>query len=152
MDRLTIRCDLGLAEVEQTAIVVPDDKEGLYDIYDLSNDWKEEWAHKLLEKIILKLADYEDTNLTPAQLQEIDKMYAEKCKEVAKLEVYKDAINCFLNNEDVKVWIVWEDLQISDDVVSFEFLKDNAEEVGESIFFTRAGAEKALKEMKGGAE
>lgn len=55
-------------------------------------------------------------------------------KEVAKLEVYKDVINCFLNNDDVKIWIIWEDLQISDDIVSFKFLKDNAEEVWESIF------------------
>jgi len=86
MQRLTIRCDLGLEEVEQTAIAVPDDKEGLYDIYDLANDWKEEWAHELLEKIILKLAEYEDLNLTPAQIQEIDSFYTEKCKEVAKLK------------------------------------------------------------------
>ena len=86
MERLTERCDLDLPEVEQTAIIVPDDREGLYDIYDLANNYTEEWAHKLLEKIILRLAEYEDTNLTPSQLKEIDTLYLEKCQEVNKLK------------------------------------------------------------------
>lgn len=61
-------------------------------------------------------------------------------------------INCFLYNEDVEIWIVWEGLEISNDVVSFEFIKNNAEEVGESIFFSQEEAEKKRDMLKGGAE
>jgi hypothetical protein len=32
------------------------------------------------------LAEYEDIGLTPGQLREIDKLYKEKCEEVAKLQ------------------------------------------------------------------
>lgn len=38
------------------------------------------------ETLCERLAEYEDTNLTPAQIQEIDKLYAEKCKEVEMLK------------------------------------------------------------------
>jgi hypothetical protein len=78
MERRTNRCNLGLTEVEQTAILVPDDKNGLYDIYDLANNYTEDWAHDLLEKIILKLASYEDTGLTPEQILEISDSYGEQ--------------------------------------------------------------------------
>lgn len=33
-----------------------------------------------------RLANYEETGLTPEQLQQIDRLYAEKCWEVAKLQ------------------------------------------------------------------
>lgn len=33
-----------------------------------------------------RLKEYEDIGLTPVQLREIDKLYAEKCKELAELE------------------------------------------------------------------
>lgn len=32
-----------------------------------------------------RLANYEDTGLTPEQIREIDRLYAEKCRELAKL-------------------------------------------------------------------
>ena len=36
-----------------------------------------------------RLAKYEDIGLTPEQLLEVDKLYAEKCREVAELQRYK---------------------------------------------------------------
>lgn len=39
-----------------------------------------------VQKAFDQLAKYEATNLTPEQILEIDKLYAEKCKEVAELE------------------------------------------------------------------
>lgn len=39
-----------------------------------------------VQKAFNQLAKYEATNLTPEQILEIDKLYAEKCKEVAELE------------------------------------------------------------------
>lgn len=32
-----------------------------------------------------RLAEYEDTGLTPVQIREIDRLYAEKCKEIAEI-------------------------------------------------------------------
>lgn len=37
-----------------------------------------------LWECIDKLGQYEDTGLTPEQIREIDRLYAEKCKEVAE--------------------------------------------------------------------
>lgn len=40
----------------------------------------------LLEKAYETMQEYESTGLLPEQLKEIDKLYAEKCEEVAKLQ------------------------------------------------------------------
>ncbi|MBO5208049.1 MAG: hypothetical protein J6B68_01755 [Lachnospiraceae bacterium] len=37
-------------------------------------------------KVCQKLGEYEDTGLTPEQIIEIDKLYAEKCKELADIK------------------------------------------------------------------
>ncbi len=97
-----------------------------------------------LTNILERLADYEDTNLTPAQLQEIDKLYAEKCKEVVEL---KEELKKYKENT-IPIWIIWEGFEITIDIVSLEYLKDNAEELGENIFLTREEDEKALAEME----
>ena len=41
------------------------------------------WNYK--KRLLESVGDYEDTGLTPEQIQEMDKLYAEKCKEVAEL-------------------------------------------------------------------
>lgn len=46
----------------------------------------EDGRFKVLEIIAGKLAAYEDTGLTPGQIREIDKLYAEKCKELAEYQ------------------------------------------------------------------
>lgn len=46
-----------------------------------------------------RLAEYEDIGLTPEQLLEIDRLYAEKCKELAELEK-----KSFSVIEMVKIW------------------------------------------------
>ncbi len=60
----------------------------------------------LLEKIAERLANceqrlkgYEDIGLTPKQLMEVDKLYAEKCKELAESEK-----RSFSGLEMVKIW------------------------------------------------
>ena len=37
------------------------------------------------KKALIQLKRYEDTGLTPEQIREIDRLYAEKCREVAEL-------------------------------------------------------------------
>lgn len=39
-----------------------------------------------LQEVLEKLAAYEDIGLTPEQLIEVDRLYAEKCKELTELE------------------------------------------------------------------
>lgn len=41
---------------------------------------------RLEQECFDRLAAYEDIGLTPEQLREVDKLYAEKCKKVAELE------------------------------------------------------------------
>lgn len=37
-------------------------------------------------KAVRKLAEYEDTGIAPEQVKEIDRLYAEKCRELAEQE------------------------------------------------------------------
>ena len=39
-----------------------------------------------INEIYERLAQYEDIGLTPEQLMQIDKMYADRCREIAELE------------------------------------------------------------------
>lgn len=46
---------------------------------------------------IKRLGEYEDTELTPEQIVEIDRLYREKCEEVEKL---KEQLNAKEKNND----------------------------------------------------
>ncbi|PWJ49336.1 hypothetical protein [Faecalicatena contorta] len=97
MERLTIYADMGLDDWEQTCYRVSFDPEGAYNILDLAfhygQDGDAECAN-ILQDISVRLKAYEDIGPTPEQLLEIDKMYSEKCREVAELraelKAYKD--------------------------------------------------------------
>lgn len=43
-----------------------------------------------VQKCFNRLAEYENTDLTPEQIKEIDRLYAEKCKELAEYKNSKD--------------------------------------------------------------
>ena len=43
------------------------------------------WSPNKKQELVDALAAYEDTGLTPEQIREIDRLYAEKCREVAEL-------------------------------------------------------------------
>mgnify|MGYP005761294567 CR=1 FL=1 len=44
------------------------------------------------QELVDALAAYEDTGLTPEQLRQIDRLYAEKCRELAELQQRNTAI------------------------------------------------------------
>lgn len=49
-------------------------------------DWEKSYYTKHnKQELVDALAAYEDTGLTPEQIREIDRLYAEKCREVAEL-------------------------------------------------------------------
>lgn len=50
--------------------------------------------HTYLEEVCEKLASYEDTGLTPERIIEIDKLFAEKCRELADERKKHEWIPC----------------------------------------------------------
>ena len=51
------------------------------------------------KKVCEALACYEDLGLTPEQIRGVDKLYAEKCKEVAELKKELDEAQRFIEND-----------------------------------------------------
>lgn len=47
---------------------------------------REYMKHYQVAEYLIELREYRDTGLTPEKLREIDRLYAEKCKEVAEYE------------------------------------------------------------------
>lgn len=43
-----------------------------------------------IDELYQRLKAYEDIGLTPEQLLEVDRLYSEKCREVAELKRFKD--------------------------------------------------------------
>lgn len=86
-------------------------------------------ANSLLYGALYKLMRYEDTGLSPDQIKEMDELYREKCREVARLKdrlahaedqwsVWSEAYQ-----NDVRVWIPVEEQLPEDDgyvLMSFE--------------------------------
>ena len=55
--------------------------------------WEKSYYTKHNKKeLVDALAAYEDTGLTPEQLRQIDRLYAEKCRELAELQQRNTAI------------------------------------------------------------
>ncbi|GHU42292.1 hypothetical protein FACS1894111_05990 [Clostridia bacterium] len=50
-----------------------------FEIYDLNKN-------KLTSNVLERLGKYEDTGISPEQIHEMDKLYREKCEEVAELK------------------------------------------------------------------
>lgn len=50
------------------------------------------WSPNKKQELVDTLAAYEDTGLTPEQIREIDRLYTEKCREVAELRQRDTAI------------------------------------------------------------
>lgn len=75
MERLTIRNSEGIGALKQ-----PYRCERCGDLQwslpDLGNDSPTD-----------RLAEYEDTGLSPEQIKEVDRLYTEKCKELTELQV-----------------------------------------------------------------
>lgn len=79
MERLTARHKNGNKEAYYPYCFRPDTCDG---------DGTSEKCNRChFEKAVCeRLANYEETGLTPEQIREIDRLYADKCREVAKLQ------------------------------------------------------------------
>lgn len=72
-ERLTERSDLGLSEFEEICFVNPDDVEGMYTLDEIVDFG----SHETRLAIAKRLAAYEDSGLSPEELQELAKVKAE---------------------------------------------------------------------------
>ena len=70
MERLTARINTGDYPIDEIAFINPDDPEGMYNIRDIVNHGSDE----LLYEIANRLAQYEDTGLSPKEITKIVKM------------------------------------------------------------------------------
>ena len=59
----------------------------------------DETGRNTMDEILDRLASYEDLELTPEQIREVDRLYAEKCKEVAELKKELDEAQRFIEND-----------------------------------------------------
>lgn len=117
-----------------------------------------------------RLATYEDTDLTPEQINEMDKLYREKCEEVNKLNAelaeYKKLLPCNIGDT---VYVVGEWLD-SGKMMAIEYTFDGIEDggyrliyggnkedvdvlpvddLGRVIFLSEAEAQETLERMEG---
>ena len=60
---------------------------------------EERYKYGLRNEVIQALGEYEDLELTPEQVREVDRLYFEKCKEVAELKKELDEAERFIEND-----------------------------------------------------
>lgn len=51
--------------------------------------------------VVCKLKDYEETGLTPEQIDEIDVLYTDKCREVAKLQKELETLSAKIEGQEL---------------------------------------------------
>ena len=72
-------------------------KDGTHGVSDEWEDGENSYAFK--DALIESLGKYEDLELTPEQIREIDRLYSGKCKEVAELKKELDEAQRFIEND-----------------------------------------------------
>lgn len=84
MERLTIKYE-GLFVPKKTCTI---DRFGEADDCDSCDSVCEsDCENCAVQECFTRLGEYEDTGLTPEQIREIDRLYTEKCREVAELQL-----------------------------------------------------------------
>ena len=71
MERLTHEADFGFEDWEETLFLVKSDPNGAYNILDIAKYSGEPEFDEILKSIALRLAAYEDTGLTPEEVQQM---------------------------------------------------------------------------------
>lgn len=74
------------------------------------------------EAAIEKLARYENSGLDPEQIYEIDRLYAEKCAELARIKAEHGR-----QKAEIMIYLDWLDGQLIDDPVSL--IRQKIEEI-----------------------
>jgi len=87
MKRLTARIDNGLGDYDEICFINPNDPEGAYSLDDIVRHGSYETKLAIAER----LAAYEDTGLTPEQVQELKEKQIPKPPEYEYIPQYKYA-------------------------------------------------------------
>lgn len=103
MERLTHDVDFGLEDWEETLFFVKSDPSGAYNILDIARFQGEAEFDEILKNIALRLAAYEDTGFTPAEVQQMrwipveERLPEEKQRVIVRCERVGTSVG----------WILW---------------------------------------------
>lgn len=103
MERLTHDADVGLEDWEETLFFVKSDPNGAYNILDIARFQGEAEFDEILKNIALRLAAYEDTGLTPEEVQQMrwipveERLPEEKQRVIVRCERVGTSVG----------WILW---------------------------------------------
>lgn len=123
----------------------------------------------IVPKVYCRLAKYEDIGLTPEQIREVDKLYTEKCEELARYKKLEEQglllqLPCKVGTQVYMINHYWIDegfisgIAESDDVDCFcykvycdpdDYTMVAVADFNVTWFLTKEEAESALAEMKG---
>lgn len=110
-----------------------------------------------------RLADYEDTGLTPDQIRQVDELYSEKCRELAEYKKLEEAgrlIKLPCAAGDTVYEIIHDDIpEIVDYICEYTVDDISANAINfagdwnpldsiPNVFFSREEAEEALRKLK----
>ena len=116
--------------------------------YRRNDCYKEAYAFDAAIKALEEIQAYRSIGLTPEQLKEVDRLYQEKCEEVAEYQKLEEQglllrLPCKLGT---KVYRIFED-EIDEWEMSKGIAYRVSEDFGKTVFLTREEAEQALKQI-----
>lgn len=171
MERLTHEADFGLEDWEETLFFVKSDPNGAYNIIDIAKYQGEPEFDEILKNVALRLAAYEDTGLEPEEIEKamdivksavsaFEDFGVDRLAELAKADREGRCVvlPCKVE-DDVYINILGRTLPFT--VISISQMSSTptfkaqhgirlvyifkADDVGETVFMTRAEAESALQ-------
>ena len=151
-ERLTIKTDICIEPENEIVYHNPNDPEGMYNILDLAECLYSggEAEAGILMEISRRLAAYEDSQMTPEEVQSLAQAKADGRLVVLPCKV------------GTRVWVIGQDCDLCHDMYTEEpclfgdceyrkviesvFLPGMTDEFGKTVFLTREAAEKAIAE------
>ena len=149
-ERLTIKTDICIEPENEIVYHNPNDPEGMYNILDLAECLYSggEAEAGILMEISRRLAAYEDSQMTPEEVQSLAKAKADgrlvvlPCKVGTRVWVISQ--NCdFCHDMYTEEPCLFGDCEYRK-VIESVFLPGMTDEFGKTVFLTREAAEKAL--------
>ena len=157
LERLTIKTDICIEPENEIVYHNPNDPEGMYNILDLAECLYSggEAEAGILMEISRRLAAYEDSGLSPEQVQELVKAKEDgrlvvlPCKvgDIVYADCYGDIIGWEVHQIEMRTGKPTQYIARGDDegygTPEIDFV---GEDIGKIVFLTREEAEKALQE------
>lgn len=146
-ERLTIKTDICIEPENEIVYHNPNDPDGMYNILDLAECLYSggEAEAGILMEISRRLAAYEDTGLSPEEVQELA-----KAKAAGRLKILPAKPGDIIYRPEALqfCWVITK-VEIYEEEIVFIDDSDNIfrpDDIGKTVFLTREEAEKALQE------